>query len=138
MLFHGSQRSWKTLVENYYFGTTVSPTTTSCIKDEASLFLKKCSESGPLIFSSFTSTSVSDGKHALFQDDLWARDANLKNIFPTLFWLAIDRTCSVVVFMSKPIIDENFRQPLPQHALNEILELKILLQETMLLEIPDK
>lgn len=64
--------------------------------------------------SSFTSILIGNGKYTLFWEDIWAANANIKSIFPTLYWLAIDRYCSVAIFMNKLSIDDNFRQPLLQ------------------------
>lgn len=65
-------------------------------------------------------------------------DSNLKSFFPTLYLLAIDKESNVTAFLSKIIIEENFRQPLPRQGLSEISELKTLLHNISLTNSQDR
>ena len=56
----------------------------------------------------FTSVLVGNGHHTMFWIDCWITDPNLKTIFFILYWLVMDKDCTVASFLKKDRWSQNF------------------------------
>ena len=61
----------------------------------------------------FTSALVENGHLTSFWNDRWLSDVTLRNLFPILYALSLDKYCSIADFLINQDWSTNFRYPLP-------------------------
>lgn len=112
----GPHQPWKDLVKHDYYNRKLRLSPLFSILGKNSK-----SRSSTILIQLHLSCN---GESSAFWEYIWADNVDFKSAFPTAYWLAYDKTCTVDMFMSKIDITENFRQPLPQQAISEILVLQ--------------